>query len=189
MIRFVYLLICVALIGTPSLADAPPAKAPGAASSVQLQPVAVYDADGNPAFGSGGGIGTVPFQRMGKTFALPVSTTAQTYAIVQPEGSKAYRGINPCSVDIVISTVTVTAPVTTAPVTLGGKTISNVQRVTSASASADEFTDTLFLARSGRVLGSSVNPMPGTMRYVSIMALSDPGATPCAFRLGYGRGS
>ncbi|MCE4223407.1 hypothetical protein HCU64_06555 [Methylobacterium sp. C25] len=132
---------------------------------------------------------TAPFQRNGKAFALPVSTTPQTYAIQQPAGALVYRGINPCNVDIVIATVSATAPVTTQPATLGGETIGNVQLVTSATGTANKFQDTLFMARSGRVLGSSVNPMGGQTRYVSIMALTDPGTTPCAFRMHYGSGN
>ncbi|GJD73349.1 hypothetical protein [Methylobacterium goesingense] len=176
------------LLAGPARAEPPPAIAPGVPTSVTLQPVAVYDADGNQVFGPGGGIATVPFQRLGKAFALPVSTTPQTYAIVQPAGAKAYRGINPCSVDIVISTVTASMPAATQPVTMGGKTIPNVQIVTSPTGVVNEFEDTYFMARSGRILSSSANPMSGSIRYVSIMALADPGATHCAFRLGYGGG-
>jgi hypothetical protein len=132
---------------------------------------------------------TVPFARAAKAFALPVSTTPQTYVIVQPAGTAAYRGLNPCPVDIAISTVTVTEPVTTEPVTMGGQTVPNVLRVTSPTANVNQFEDTYFMARSGRVLASSANPMGGAVRYVSIMAIADPGATPCAFRLHYGGGS
>lgn len=117
-----------------------------------------------------------------------MSTTPQTYAIVQPQGAKAYRGINPCPVDVVIATVTASTPAATQPVTMDGETVPNVQRVTSATNTVNRFEDTLFMARSGRVLGSSANPMGGSIRYVSIMALTDPGTTPCAFRLGYGYG-
>lgn len=130
-----------------------------------------------------------PFARAAKAFALPVSTTPQTYAIVQPAGTAAYRGLNPCPVDIVISSVTATAPVTTEPVVMNGQTIPNVLLVTSPTGSVNQFEDTYFMARSGRVLASSTNPMGGTVRYVSIMAVADPGATPCAFRLHYGGGS
>lgn len=162
----------------------------------QVPPVALYCATGNGRDAAAcGGPGvplnavTAPFQRNGKAFALPVSTTPQTYAIQQPAGALVYRGINPCNVDIVIATVSATAPVTTQPATLGGETIGNVQLVTSATGTVNKFQDTLFMARSGRVLGSSVNPMGGQTRYVSIMALTDPGTTPCAFRMHYGSGN
>ena len=131
----------------------------------------------------------VPFTRAAKAFALPVSTTPKTYAIVQPAGSSAYRGLNPCPVDIIISSVAATEPVTTQPVTMNGQTIPNVLLVTSPTGTVSQFEDTYFMARSGRALASSANPMSGTVRYVSIMAVADPGATPCAFRLHYGGGS
>ncbi|GJD72562.1 hypothetical protein [Methylobacterium goesingense] len=131
-------------------------------------------------------VGAIPFTRSAKAFALPVSTTPQTYAILQPAGSSAYRGINPCTVDVVITSVAATVPVTTQPVTMGGATIPNVLRVTSPTDSVNQFEDTLFLSRSGRTLSSTANPMGGQVRYVSIMALADPGTTPCAFRLHYG---
>lgn len=134
-------------------------------------------------------VSAAPFARAAKAFALPVSTTPQTYAIVQPAGTAAYRGLNPCPVDIVISSVTATAPVTTQPVVMKGETIPNVLLVTSPTGNVNQFEDTYFMARSGRVLASSANPMGGTVRYVSIMAVADPGATPCAFRLHYGGGS
>lgn len=134
-------------------------------------------------------VGAMAFQRSGGAMAFPVSTTPQTYAVVQPAGSTSYRGINPCNVDVVISSVTVSMPVTTQPATMGGQTIPNVQLVTSSTAAVNQFTGTLFMARSGRTLGSSPNPMAGTVRYVSIAALADPGATPCAFRLHYGTGN
>ncbi|WP_342163060.1 hypothetical protein [Methylobacterium sp. SD21] len=130
-----------------------------------------------------------PFARAAKAFALPVSTTPQTYAIVQPAGTAAYRGLNPCPVDIVISSVAATAPVTTQPVVINGQTVPNVLQVTSPTGTVNQFEDTYFMARSGRVLASTANPMGGTTRYVSIMAVADPGATPCAFRLHYGGGS
>ena len=186
--RLFLVLMLLAAASMPVAAEAPPAVAPGVPAGSGTQPVTIYDADGKPAFGPGGGILTVPFQRIGKAFALPVSTTPQTYAIVQPEGARGYRGINPCPADIVIATVTASTPATTQPVTMNGKTIPNVTLVTSPTGTVNEFEDTYFMARSGRVLSSSANPMPGSVRYISIMALSDPGPTPCAFRLGYGAG-
>lgn len=129
-----------------------------------------------------------PFQRIGGAFAFPVTTTPQTYVITEPDGSASYRGVNPCSADIVISTVVPTAqPVTTQPVTMNGQTVQGVQLVTSPTGSVDQFAGTLFLARTSETLGSTVNPMGGSVRYVSIMALSAP-SSPCAFRLGYGTG-
>jgi hypothetical protein len=144
-----------------------------------------------PCGGAGAPVNTLasPFARAAKAFALPVSTTPQTYAIVQPAGTAAYRGLNPCPVDIVISSVTAQAPVTTQPVVMNGQTIPNVLLVTSLTGAVNQFEDTYFMARSGRVLASSPNPMAGTVRYVSIMAVADPGATACAFRLHYGGGS
>lgn len=129
-----------------------------------------------------------PFQRIGGAYAFPVSTTPQTYVITEPAGAASYRGVNPCGVDIVITSVSPTAqPVTTAPVTYNGQTMSTVQLVTSATGTVDQFSGTLFLARTSETLGSTPNPMGGLVRYVSIMALSQP-ATACAFRLGYGNG-
>lgn len=128
-----------------------------------------------------------PFQRIGGAFAFPVSTTPQTYAISEPAGATSYRGVNPCSVDIAIATVPATAPVTTQPATLNGQTIANVQQVTSQTGAVDPFAGTVFLARTSETLGSTKNPMAGSTRYVSIVALAAP-STPCAFRLGYGNG-
>ncbi|GJD63765.1 hypothetical protein [Methylobacterium frigidaeris] len=144
-----------------------------------------------PCGGVGSPIGVIaqPFVRMGKAAALPVSTTPRTYAITQPVGALTYRGINPCTVDIVVTSVAASLPVVTQPVTIDGETIPNVQLVTSPTGTVNRFEDTLFMARSGRTLSSAPNPMPGTTRYVSIMALSDPGSTPCLYRLGYGMGN
>lgn len=128
-----------------------------------------------------------PFQRIGGAFAFPVSTTPQTYAIAEPFGATSYRGVNTCTVDVAIATVTATQPVTTQPAMLNGQTIANVQQVTSQTGTVDPFAGTLFLARTSETLGSTKNPMAGAVRYVSIVALTAP-ATPCAFRLGYGNG-
>ncbi|GLS45151.1 hypothetical protein [Methylobacterium brachythecii] len=182
MLRCVALILGLLLISGAALAEKPPAVAPGVPRSETLKPVAVYDRDGNVT-------SAVPFARNGKAFALPVSTTPQTYEIVQPDGAPVYRGLNLCPADIVIASVSVTAPVTTQAVTFGGKTLSNVRLVTSATGAVNEFEDTVFMARSGRVLGSSSNPMGGQTRYVSIMALADLQGVACAFRLHYGNGN
>ncbi|EIZ87162.1 hypothetical protein WYO_0199 [Methylobacterium sp. GXF4] len=130
----------------------------------------------------------VPFQRVEKTFSFPVTTTSQTYMITQPAEAESYRGNNACAADIVISSVPATAPVTTEPVVYNGETIPNVLRVTSPTGQVNQFEDTFYFARTGRALASVPNPMQGSTRYVSIMALFDPGA-PCLFRLNYGGGS
>lgn len=131
----------------------------------------------------------MPFTRSGVSFAIPVNATAQTYAIEQPAGSVSYRGVNECPVDIVVTSVTVTPPVTTEPVVVNGETIPNVLRVTSPTESVNRFTGTFFFGRTGRNFGSSPNPVSGsTTRYVSTMALSAPPAW-CAFRMLYGRGN
>lgn len=129
-----------------------------------------------------------PFQRIGGAFAFPVTTTPQTFVITVPTGAASYRGVNPCNVDIVITSVVPTAqPVTTQAVTFNGQTMSTVQQVTSATTNVDQFSGTLFLARTSEALGSTPNPSGGMVRYVSIMALDQP-AKPCAFRIGYGNG-
>ncbi|MGU3659251.1 hypothetical protein [Methylobacterium fujisawaense] len=130
----------------------------------------------------------VPFQRVQKTFSFPVTTTPQTYLITQPPGTESYRGNNTCAADVVIASVPVMGPVTTEPVIYNGETIPNVLRVTSQTGTVNQFEDTFFFARTGRALASVPNPMNGSARYVSIMALFDPGA-PCLFRLNYGGGS
>lgn len=129
-----------------------------------------------------------PFTRSGLTFAIPVSTQPQTYAIEQPVESMSYRGFNECFVDLVVTSVTVTQPVTTEPVVVNGETIPNVRRVTSATDSVNRFTGTFIAARTGRNFGSSQNPVPGSIRYVSTMALTQPQAW-CAYRMLYGRGN
>ncbi|MGU3661103.1 hypothetical protein [Methylobacterium fujisawaense] len=186
-------LAVAALIGLSAQSGFTPFRQPDGSN---VQGMAMLCADPTtrealPCGGAGAPINTLasPFARAAKAFALPVSTTPQTYAIVQPAGTAAYRGLNPCPVDIVISSVTATAPVTTEPVVMNGQTIPNVLLVTSPTGNVNQFEDTYFMARSGRVLASSANPMGGTVRYVSIMAVADPGATPCAFRLHYGGGS
>jgi len=186
------LLRLLALAGALALACVAPAEAQSHRVLTACGAEQLRIGDGSTAFLDGNGslcTVQVPFQRVGKAFALQATTTPQTYAIVQPLGSTSYRGINPCNVDIVIATVPATMPATTQPVTVSGQTVPNVLLVTSATGTVNQFEDTLFLARSGRVLGSSQNPMGGQVRYVSIMALSDPGTTPCLFRLGYGNNS
>ncbi len=130
----------------------------------------------------------MPFTRLNDTFAIPVSVQPQTYAIEQPVGSMSYRGANECDKDIVVTSVSVTAPVTTQPVVVDGETIPNVRLVTSASGTVNRFTGTFFFARSGRNFGSSPNPAGGSTRYVSTRALSAPSGW-CAFRMLYGRGN
>ncbi len=130
----------------------------------------------------------MPFTRDGGTFAIPVTAQAQTYAIEQPAGTMSYRGVNECAVDMVVTSVTVSQPVTTAPVVVDGETIPNVRLVTSPTGSVNRFTGTFFFARTGRNFGSSPNPAGGTTRYVSTKALATPGAW-CAFRMLYGRGN
>lgn len=129
----------------------------------------------------------MPFVRSGDAFALPVSTTPQTYAIVQPVGAASYRGVNQCSADVMIKTVSPVGTVATQAATYSGQTVPNVQQVTSQTEAVTMFQGTLFLARTAETLGSFPNPLAGPTRYVSIMALTDPGA-PCLFRLGYGNG-
>jgi hypothetical protein len=131
----------------------------------------------------------MPFRRNGPGAALPVFTTPRTYAINQPaENAYAYRGVNLCGADVVIETVTVSAPIATQPATFNGKEIPGVLQVTSASGSVNEFTGSVFLARTSRNFSSSPNPMGGSTRYVSIMAL-DELPKPCTFRLQYGGGN
>lgn len=129
----------------------------------------------------------MPFTRSGPTMTLPVSTTPRTYAVFQPTGAKSYRGVNDCGSDIVVTSVAVSMPVTTEAVAVGGETIPNVRRVTSASENVNRFTGTLFMARTGRNFGSSPNPVEGNTRYVSVMALAEP-PKECAFRMSYGMG-
>lgn len=129
----------------------------------------------------------MPFVRSGDAFALPVTTQPVTYAIVQPANTASYRGVNQCSADIMIKSVSAIGPVTTQPITYGGLLMPSVQQVTSQTEAVTPFQGTLFLARTAETLGSFPNPVAGPIRYVSIMALSDPGG-PCLFRLGYGNG-
>lgn len=105
-----------------------------------------------------------PFMRSGDPVLLPATTTPKQYAITQPPGTASYRGVNPCAVDVRIKTV----PDMSTSITAG--------------------TGTRFLARTSETLGSTQNPNTGSTRYVSIMALSDPGSAGCTFELGYGNG-
>ncbi len=129
----------------------------------------------------------LPFTRSGPTMTLPVTMQPRTYAIYQMPESKSYRGVNDCMVDIVVTSVSVTEPVATEPVMMGGETIPNVQRVTSPTGAVNRFTGTFYFARTGRNFGSSPNPVAGNTRYVSVMALSEP-PKECAFRMLYGAG-
>ncbi|AWI90270.1 hypothetical protein C0214_19625 [Methylobacterium sp. DM1] len=129
----------------------------------------------------------MPFTRNGLTYALPVGVEPQTYAVDQPDKTRSYRGVNDCHADIVVTSVTATAPITTEPVVIDGETIPNVRRVTSPTESVNRFTGTFFMARTGRNFGSSPNPAGGNTRYVSVMALSAPAKT-CFFRMLYGMG-
>lgn len=130
----------------------------------------------------------MPFTRDGGTFAVPVDVQARTYAIDQPAGTMSYRGANECAVDMVVTSVVPTPPVTTAPVVIDGETIPNVRLVTSSSPAVNRFTGTFFFARTARNFGSSPNPAGGTVRYVSTRALAAPPSW-CAFRMLYGRGN
>lgn len=105
-----------------------------------------------------------PFQRSGDPSLLAATTTPKQYAITQPMGTTSYRGVNACNVDIRIKTVP--------------------DMATSVTAT----TGTRFLARTSETLGSTPNLVAGSTRYVSIMALSDPGTAGCTFELGYGNG-
>ena len=105
---------------------------------------------------------TTPFFRMGDPFVLPATATAQQYQINQPAGSTSYRFVNPCNVDVRIRTV--------------GSLTEQVTRATG----------TRYLARTAEVVASS--PPLTTPRIVSVMAMSDPGATPCEPELLYGSG-
>jgi hypothetical protein len=135
---------------------------------------------------------TMPFQRQADRFIMPASGAAKTYRIVQPAGSFAYRGINPCrGYDIAIKTVAPTAlPVTTTPSGYPG-----VDLVTSATDSVTATTGTLWMSRYGETLASSPAPTEG-YRLVSIMTVPVPGATVsydpafvCPFNLQYGKSS
>lgn len=128
-----------------------------------------------------------PFQRMGAAFTFLVTKTPQAYYIVNPVGALSYRGVNRCSVDVAISTISAMLPATMAPYQVNGVTVPGVQLVSSATTPVDPLTSTIFLARSSETLSSTMNTTPGAGRYVSIMTLDDPGA-PCEFRLGYGNG-
>lgn len=66
MLRPFLILFTLAAWLTSAAAEAPPAVAPGVPAGSGTQPVAVYDIDGLPVFGAGGGVVTVPFQRMGR---------------------------------------------------------------------------------------------------------------------------
>lgn len=129
----------------------------------------------------------MPFVRVGDAFAFPVTTTAQTYAIVQPDGTASYRGVNQCSADVAIKSVAPSKSVSTQPVYYGGQVVPNVLLVTTTGENVSALTGTVFLGRTAETLGSSPNPVSGSTRYVSIIALADPGS-PCLFRLGYGNG-
>lgn len=103
-----------------------------------------------------------PFYRKGDPNLLPATQTARQYQIQQPAGSNSYRLVNPCNVDIRITTVrNMSDPITTT-------------------------TGTRFLARSVEVLASS--PPLSVPRTVSIIALGDPGPNGCTVELSYGTG-
>lgn len=102
------------------------------------------------------------FYRKGDPFIIPATQTATQMQINQPAGSNSYRLVNPCSVDIRITTVA-TMSDTVAPTT-----------------------GTRFLARTVEVLASS--PPLSTPRTVSILALGDPGPGGCNVELTYGTG-
>lgn len=133
----------------------------------------------------------MPFQRAGDPFILPATTTAQTFRITQPEGTRSYRAINPClNADVRVRTVAATAtPITTEPTAYPG-----VERVTSATEAVTAVTGTRFMGRYGETLGSTANPIGGAARLVSIMIVAIPGATTdltgvtCPFEIGYGMG-
>jgi hypothetical protein len=128
-----------------------------------------------------------PFQRMGGSFTFLVTKTPQTYYVLNPVGALSYRGVNRCLVDVAISTTSAAVPSTMAPYQINGVTVPGVQLVSSATIPVDPLTATLFLARSSETLSSTMNITPGAGRYVSIVAVDDPGS-PCEFRLGYGNG-
>lgn len=108
---------------------------------------------------------TTPFYRMAAPNILPnVTTTPQQFTLSEPAGATSYRFVNPCQVDVRIITV----PDTSSTVTLS--------------------TGTLFLARTVEVLASSKFLSTPPTRIISIMAMSDPGATPCRPELTYGTG-
>lgn len=137
----------------------------------------------------------MPFQRQGDPYIMPATTTPQSYIIPQPAGSRSYRGVNPCiNADVRVKTVSATAPITTQPVVVNGKTIPNVLRVTSATEAVTEFTGTLFVSRAPETLGSTPTPDGSLNRVVSIMIVGIPGyaadlsSTTCLFNLGYGNG-
>lgn len=106
----------------------------------------------------------MPFMRSGDPYLLPAATTAQQYQITQPAKAKSYRFVNPCGVDI------------------------RVKSVGTMSATVSATTGTRFLARTIETLGSTPNPLNGSMRIVSIMTMGDPGPGGCTAELQYGNG-
>ena len=103
-----------------------------------------------------------PFFRKGDPILIPAVQTAKQYQIDQPAGSNSYRLVNPCSVDIRITTVR------------------------SMSDAITPSRGTRFLARTVEVLASS--PPFTVPRTISIIALGDPGPSGCTVELSYGTG-
>lgn len=139
---------------------------------------------------------TSPFVRtMRSPFILPATTTPQQYMVTQPVGSTTYRGYNPCAnADVRVMSVAPLEPIATQPVTVNGKTLPGVLRVTSRTETVDEFSGTR-LGRGPETLGSASNPNGGQDRIISIMLVPIPGypadmtGVTCLYEHMYGKGS
>ncbi|KMO15779.1 hypothetical protein [Methylobacterium indicum] len=138
----------------------------------------------------------MPFVRASRSpFILPATTTPQQYMVTQPVGSTTYRGYNPCAnADVRVMSVAPLEPIATQPVTVNGKTLPGVLRVTSKTETIDEFSGTR-LGRGPETLGSASNPNGGQDRIISIVLVPIPGyaadltGVTCLYEHMYGKGS
>ncbi|KTS37702.1 hypothetical protein NS228_18575 [Methylobacterium indicum] len=191
MARFAPFVALLLLLIAPALAEPPPTVAPGAAQSVQLQPVAIYGADGRVvSFPDPNRTMVMPFVRAtGSGFMFPATSSPQQFLVTQPAGTTTYRAYNPCAAaDVRITSVSALEPLVAVATEYPG-----VARVTSRTGTIDRFSGTRF-GRGAETLGSAANPMGGPNRIVSIMIVPIPGypadlsGMTCEFELMYGSG-